>query len=229
MSEQAGEQQGGTSGTGEAQTGGTGQGATSQPQVRESGTQVQATQAEAQQGGTGTTAGGVESLPDWAQAEMRKLRAEAASSRVNAKETAAEEARTKLLAELSKALGVGGDTPPDPEKLKADLEKTTAERRSTLVELAVVRSASRLGADAEALLDSRGFLSKLGKLDPAADDFATLVADEIAAAVKDNPRLSLGTPATRSGGEITGGAADKGGSGESWDDIEKLVKAQRGR
>lgn len=229
MSEQAGEQQGGTGG--EAQTGGTGTGATKpEPQVQTSGREAESGQANGQQqAAASTAAGGVESLPDWAQAEMRKLRAEAASSRVSAKETAAEEARKSLLAELSKALGVGGDAPTDPEKLKADLEKTTAERRSTLVELAVVRSAGKLGADAEALLDSRGFLSKLGKLDPAADDFATLVQDEIAAAVKDNPRLSAGTPATRSGGEITGGSADKGGTGESWDDIEKIVKSARGR
>ena len=228
MSEQAGEQQGGTAG--EAQTGGTGAGATqAEPQVRTSGREAEAGQANGQQGSAAsTTAGGVESLPDWAQAEMRKLRAEAASSRVSAKETAAEEARKGLLAELSKALGIGGAAPTDPERLKADLEKTTAERRSTLVELAVVRSAGKLGADAEALLDSRGFLNKLGKLDPTADDFGALVADKIAEAVKDNPRLSLGTPATRSGGEITGGAA-AGSDGEDMDNIEKLVRSARRR
>ena len=223
MSEQAGEQQGGT---GEAQTGGTGQGATSEPQVRESGTQVREAQATAQAQQAAAGAGDFDSLPAWAQAEVRKLRAEAGNARVAAKESAAEEARKELLAQLSKALGQG-ETPTDPEKLKADLEKTTAERRSTLVELAVVRSAAKLGGDADALLDSRGFLTRLSKLDPAAPDFGQLVQDEIAAAVKDNPKLSLGTPATRSGGEITGGAADKVGDGESWDDMEKLVRRKR--
>ncbi len=223
MSEQAGEQQGGT---GEAQTGGTGQGATSEPQVRESGTQVREAQATAQAQQASGNAGDFDSLPAWAQAEVRKLRAEAGNARVTAKESAAEEARKELLAQLSKALGQG-ETPTDPEKLKADLEKTTAERRSTLVELAVVRAAPKLGGDPDALLDSRGFLTRLSKLDPAAPDFGQLVQDEIAAAVKDNPKLSLGTPATRSGGEITGGAADKVGDGESWDDMEKLVRRKR--
>lgn len=223
MSEQAGEQQGGT---GEAQTGGTGQGATSEPQVRESGTQVREAQATAQAQQASGNAGDFDSLPAWAQAEVRKLRAEAGNARVTAKESAAEEARKELLAQLGKALGQG-ETPTDPEKLKADLEKTTAERRSTLVELAVVRAAPKLGGDPDALLDSRGFLTRLSKLDPAAPDFGQLVQDEIAAAVKDNPKLSLGTPATRSGGEITGGAADKVGDGESWDDMEKLVRRKR--
>lgn len=223
MSEQAGEQQGGT---GEAQTGGTGQGAAPEPQVRESGTQVREAQATAQAQQGGGSAGDFDSLPAWAQAEVRKLRQEAASSRVTAKESAAEEARKELLAQLSKALGQG-ETPTDPEKLKADLEKTTADRRSTLVELAVVRAAPKLGGDPDALLDSRGFLARLGKLDPAAPDFGQLVQDEIAAAVKDNPKLSLGTPATRSGGEITGGAADTVTDGESWADMEKLVRRKR--
>ena len=223
MSEQAGEQQGGT---GEAQTGGTGQGATSEPQVRESGTQVREAQATAQAQQASGNAGDFDSLPAWAQAEVRKLRAEAGNARVAAKESAAEEARKELLAQLSKALGQG-ETPTDPEKLKADLEKTTAERRSTLVELAVVRAAPKLGGDPDALLDSRGFLTKLGKLDPTAPDFGQLVQDEITAAVKDNPKLSLGTPATRSGGEITGGAADQVTDGESWDDMEKLVRRKR--
>ena len=224
MSEQAGEQQGGT---GEAQTGGTGQGATSEPQVRESGTQVREAQATAQAQQASGNAGDFDSLPAWAQAEVRKLRAEAGNARVTAKESAAEEARKALLADISKALGLNGETPADPEKLKADLATQTAERRSTLVELAVVRAAPKLGGDPDALLDSRGFLAKLGKLDPTAPDFGQLVQDEITAAVKDNPKLSLGTPATRSGGEITGGAADKVTDGESWDDMEKLVRRKR--
>jgi hypothetical protein len=173
--------------------------------------------------------GGIESLPDWAQVEVRRLRAEAAGSRVKAKETAAEEARKQLIGELGKALGLGQDAPVDPEKLKADLEKTTKERRSTLVELAVVRNAGKAGADHEALLDSRAFLDRVAKLDPSDDGFAAQVAHEIADAVKKNPRFAAGTPATRSSAEIKGGASGKSTDDDSWEATEKLVERSRRR
>lgn len=223
--EQGGEQQG-TGGTG-AQ-GGEQQGAQSQQGQRSGDGQQQGGTGSGAQGGTsGDTKAGIDSLPEWAQEEIRKARREAGDARVNAKRTAAEEAKASLLAEIGKALGFTKDEAPDPEKLTAQLEEMTRAQKTALVENAVLKAAGKAGADVEALLDSRSFVDRVGKLDPAADDFAERIGEEIKTAVKNNPRLSAGTPATRTGGEITGGTGEKSGDGSSWDEVEKLVRRKR--
>lgn len=231
-----GGQQSGTGGTGGSEGGQQqqtnqqgGQQQTSTGQTGQQGTATEAgrlveQQRQQQAGQQSGTEGGIESLPEWAQKLIRDTRSEAASARTSAKETAAKEARDALLAEIGKALGK--EDKPDPEKLKADLESSSAKHRGALVELAVVRAAGKAGADVDALLDSRAFVARLDKLDPSADDFATKVTEEIAAAVRDNPKLSAGQPATRSGGQVQGGAGDSGGE-ESWESMEKRARAGR--
>jgi hypothetical protein len=137
----------------------------------------------------------VEDLPDWAQREIRDARKEAGDNRA-AKNTAVQE-RQAMLDGIAKALGLKAeDAPPDP----AVLQQTVTQREERIsalesdvrvrdVELTAFRSASQLGADAAALLDSRTFVAELARLDPAADDFAKQVEGAIKKAVDANPKF----------------------------------------
>jgi hypothetical protein len=137
----------------------------------------------------------VEDLPDWAQKEIRKARQEAGDSRTA--KNAAEQQRQEMLDGIAKALGLKtDDTPPDPAVLQQTVTQSQ-ERISALendlrvrdVELAAFRSASQLGADAPALLDSRSFVAALAALDPAAEDFAAQVEAAVKKAVDANPKF----------------------------------------
>lgn len=156
-------------------------------------------------------AASTDELPSWAQRELKKLRDEAASNRVKAKEAAdAATAQVQQLREaqeaqriaLGKALGLVADEPPTAEqlaeKLGAAQAETAAERdraRAAAVELAVLRTAARHQADGDALLDSRAFASQLTGLDPSAPDFAQRVDAAITAAVEAQPRYKLAAAA----------------------------------
>ncbi|MDF2847197.1 MAG: hypothetical protein K0R97_1179, partial [Oerskovia sp.] len=141
----------------------------------------QTTTATANTTGQDTTAaasgtewdGKVESLPTGAQTLIEKLRKEAGDSRVNAKQTAAAEAREALLKELG--LVKDGEATPDSAKLAQDLTAAQDAARLASVELAVHRAAGTHKADPSALLDSRAFLAKVTDLDPTASDFAATV------------------------------------------------------
>lgn len=130
----------------------------------------------------------VEDLPDWAQKILKDTRAEAASHRTKA--TTAEQAQAATLEKIAVALGLKPDeTAPDPAQLTEQLTQTQVDARTAKVELAVFRSAAQAGADAESLLDSRSFLTKVAALDPTADGFTASVATAITEAVAANPKL----------------------------------------
>ncbi len=122
---------------------------------------------------------------------------------------------------LAKALGLATDEPPDPAKLAAELEaerkakqeaidKATSRERELLVENELLKQAGKLDADPVLLLDSRSFTSKLLKLDPASEDFATDLADAIKAATEANPTYKL----TKTPPAPAGGQSNSGGSGD---------------
>jgi hypothetical protein len=122
--------------------------------------------------------------------------------------------------ELAKALGITTDEPPDPEKLAADLAaerkaredqvtQSQARERELTVELELLKQARKHGADPELLADSRSFMSKLGKLDPASEDFAEDLGAAIKAAVEANPGFGITT-----GSSGTSNASGNGGSGD---------------
>lgn len=156
-------------------------------------------------------AGTADELPPWAQRELKKLRDEAASNRVKAKEAAdaagkaVEQMRAEQEAQrlaLGKALGLVKDEPPTAEELTKQLQASQAERdaertraRQAAVELAVFRAAGTLGADGSALLDSRSFAGTLADLDPADAGFGERVAAAITAAVEAQPKYKLTPPA----------------------------------
>ncbi|MFD6094570.1 hypothetical protein ACFWGN_20860 [Oerskovia sp. NPDC060338] len=150
--------------------------------------------------------GKVESLPSGAQTLIEKLRKEAGDSRVNAKQSAAAEARDALLKELG--LVKDGEAAPDPAKLAQDLTAARDDARLVRVELAVFRTAGTHQADPSALLDSRAFLAKITDLDPTAADFTTKVDVAIKAAISDNPKLLAAQAAGASSVDHAGGSGE---------------------
>lgn len=154
------------------------------------------------------TAGSVEDLPEWAQKVIRQTRDEAAANRTA--KTAAEKAQQQTLDNIAKALGLKEDGKLTADQLAEKLNASDGKAKSALTELAVYRAATRAGADADALLDSRGFLARLGDLDPTAEDFAGKVDAAVKAACKDNPKLRTVRAAGASGAEFTGGSGDEG-------------------
>lgn len=157
--------------------------------------------------------GKVDSLPEPVAKVIRDAREEAGKSRTVAKQNAAEEARQELLGTISKALGVEGDKPPTPEELTRQLTQsqsalTAAQEQATsaVIELHVYKTALRLGADADALLDSRSFCDKIDNIDVSKPEaFNTEVEAAITEALDANPKLRTGLAPRRGGGDFTGG------------------------
>lgn len=144
----------------------------------------------------------------------RAARAIAAARDGEKKAKEAKKAADDRLAAVLKAAGLTPDGKTDPaEQLKAaaaERDKAVARARDTAVELAVYKSAAKSGADPDAVLDSRGFLSSVAELDPDAADFADKVTAAIKAAVKANPKLS----ATAAQGAGKQGADHNGAGGK---------------
>jgi hypothetical protein len=158
--------------------------------------------------------GKVDSLPEPVAKVIREAREEAGKSRTVAKQNAAEEARQELLATISKAVGLDAEKPPTPEELTRQLTQsqsalTAAQEQaaSAAIELHVYKTALRLGADADALLDSRSFCDRIDNIDPSAkpEEFNAAVEKAITEALDANPKLRTGLAPRRGGGDFTGG------------------------
>jgi hypothetical protein len=171
--------------------------------------------------------------PVAAEAEIKRLRAENGSDRVNAKAQAAADAKKEYAQTIAKALGLVDDDASDPAKLTASLTTAQSEAKQARVELAVFRNAATAGADPAALLDSSSFLKSLDGIDP---NDAGAVSAAIAAAVAANSRLGAApagpvtpqapapNPAQGAGGNGTAGVAQltrEQLTGMSPEDIEK--------
>jgi hypothetical protein len=173
----------------------------------------------------------VSSLPPWAQKKLADANAEAAKARVTAKENAAREERERLLKLLS------GDSPEPltPEQLAQQLTEartqgTAAQQQAadTARELAVLKAAQKLGANSEALLDSRSFMATVSGLDtadPAA--LATAVEQQLTAALTTNPALRAGPGVPRSGADLGGGTGSGDGALTIDAQIDEATKARR--
>lgn len=141
------------------------------------------------------------------QAEAEKWKAQARKHEDRSKTTNSElQRQADLLAKLAQKAGIElDDGKADPEKLAQQLSASQDKARQSAVELAVYRAAGKHSADADALLDSRGFLKQVDGLDPDCDDFAAKVGDAIKAAVESNPKLKTApAPPVRSGTEMSG-------------------------
>ncbi|MFD8529419.1 hypothetical protein ACFV0L_18565 [Streptosporangium canum] len=180
----------------------------------------------------------VDQLPAWAQKLIKDTRTEAADWRSKLKdaqkaaddatakqgpsqEEITEQVKTDFAQQIAQALGLVSEEekPIDPQKvietLTAERDSTATERdqekdrhRRALIELAVHRASQKVGADPDALLDSRSFLKAVRDMDPDGDEFSTTLSETIATAVENNPKFKAATlagPPARSGGEFTGG------------------------
>lgn len=140
--------------------------------------------------------------------ELSAARAEAGKSRVNAKQAAADEARTQLVTELGKALGlVKDDAPTDPAALQQQIAATGAENAALkqAAQFAETRQVALLaaaaqGANPAALLDSNSFLESIKGLAPADTEKINAATKT---AIENNPTLKA--QAAKSGPEFTGG------------------------
>ena len=147
----------------------------------------------------------------------RAKRSLAAAREAEKKAKADKKAADERVAAVLKAAGLTPDGKEDPaEQLKAAAAKAdqaTAKARDTAVELAVYKSAGKAGADPDALLDSRGFLSQVADLDPEAADFRDKVTTAIKAAVKANPKLAAEAPkgTGRQGADHSGNGGGQAG------------------
>jgi hypothetical protein len=174
-------------------------------------------------------------------ADQAKADGEAAAQA--AAEAAAAQAREEFAQTIGKALGlVKEDAPVDPAELlnqataaanqaQALAEQRAEEARKAQVELALFRAADKAGADSSALLDSRSFLGQVEGLDPTATDFASQVEAAVNAAVESSPKFRKDAPvlpASRSGGDLSAGNADKTPIGDDTS-IEALREARRKR
>lgn len=194
--------------------------ATTAQGTTEQGGQPQTGQAPADgtQATTGQQGQATTSMEDPAAAiarlekELEKARAEAAKSRVNAKNTAAEQARQDLAQQIGKALGlVKDDDKADPAKLTEQLTARQASERDALVRLAVYETTDQHGGNPAALTDSRTFLAKAAQLDPTATDFAAQVAAAAKEAVTANPTLKAAAQAAAPAGGVEFTGAGSGG------------------
>jgi hypothetical protein len=122
------------------------------------------------------------------------------------KRQAAETAVKEMQAKLAELLGLEKDEKPDVEAVARELSVAKEEKKRYMIELAAYKASAKAGVNADALLDSRSFLSKVADLDPASETFETDIAKAVSAAVEANPLLK-GSPVTPavSGGDFSSG------------------------
>jgi hypothetical protein len=143
---------------------------------------------------------------DWkAEAEKWKVLARKHEDRAKGNATNSEN-----LAKVAAALGIEVGDKPDPAKLaeqvkqaQADHENARSEAAAARIELQVHRTAVRLGAHADRLLDSRSFCDAIDALDPKdPSELPALIEAKIGDALKKDPSLRAGQAPARSGGEM---------------------------
>jgi hypothetical protein len=167
--------------------------------------------------------------------EFRDARREAANHRgaKTAEKQRADDAEAKLT-QVLQALGVkDGEDPPDPDALAKTVADRDDQLRKNTVEFAAYKAATRLGADPDALLDSRTFLAKLEKLDPSSDTYTADLESAVNEAKESNPKLSAShTP--RSGPaqgarQTTGGIDSQIAEAERKGDVREAIRLKNQR
>lgn len=152
--------------------------------------------------------------PDRAMRDLGKARDDAAKAKAAA--DAAVKGRTELIDTIAVALGLKPDPKTDPNALAAQAAKELTDMRAQATELrvenALLKLAPKVGADVDALGDSRQFMKQLAELDPDAKDFDKQVEAAIKEAVKNNPKLAAGA-APGGQGPARQGVDHSGGAG----------------
>ncbi|MFI9598927.1 hypothetical protein ACIHCX_03430 [Streptomyces sp. NPDC052043] len=138
-----------------------------------------------------------------------------------AAEKKGQEEQAAFMKRVAAAFGIETDEqkPPTLEELAQQLEESRGETkasrdeaRQTAVELAVHRNAARLGADADALLDSRAFEKALGSLDPKAADFTSAMEGAVKQVLEANPKLKAKQPEPKESAPTPAGGAPMDGA-----------------
>lgn len=193
------------------------------PTTETTATETAATETTATESANTTEATGLDALPEsWAN-EIKRLRAENASDRTEAKKKAAQDATDALTKKLGKALGlIEGDEAPKPEDVIARLtaerdetaqrESATAKQLRELIERDALREAAKTHAgDFGSLTDSKKLSAAIEALDHTADDYAAQVDAAVKAAITNDPKLKAQAATTASsvehGGTVTQPAA----------------------
>lgn len=160
--------------------------------------------------------------PDKAKAEIERLRRENGDARINAKKSAADEARKELLETLTAALdpeAAKAGQPATPEQLVAQLQTSTQERDQALAdkssaakELAIVKEAWKLGVDPAKLEYLSFTLSRRADFatkSPNDEDFGATLSSVI------SEELTKDSSLKSSGANIATGAPQFGGAGSA--------------
>lgn len=169
--------------------------------------------------------------PEKAKREIDRLRREAGDQRINAKKTAAEEARTELLATLQAALDPNakkGAPALTAEQLTEKLAASTTENVNAARAAGVVAAAWQANlnpAKLDYLQFQLGKNAAYQKLDPAAADFATKLSAVITAEVTKDPSFKLSGAAVASGVEQHGGTG--GATGMTKTQFDKMPYTER--
>ncbi|SNR44211.1 hypothetical protein SAMN06265360_10631 [Haloechinothrix alba] len=165
---------------------------------------------EGDAGGSGGSGGnGAGGAPT--EADLKKLRDEAASRRSQLREVEQErDQHKKVLEQLRQALDPNAKGDEDPakvaERAQQERDQKDQELRELRVERAAEKSARTNGVDPDALTDSRSFARQAAKLDPSADSFTDDVDALVKQMAEDNPKLKVAQGAPASGSEFTGGS-----------------------
>lgn len=168
-----------------------------QPEPQSSRQQTQAQEPQRREPNTGNAGDGDDGR-DW-RAESRKWedRSKRNKSDLDAATQRADQAEG-LVDALRKALdpqaAEGEDAETVAERATQERDAKDAELRSMRLERAAEKAARKHGADVDALLDSRQFLTKLGELDPSSDDLADELDRTVTDTLQANPRLKAEQP-----------------------------------
>lgn len=168
----------------------------------------------------------IDKLPANVQNMIKGLRSEAANARTSAKSKAADQARTELMQQVSQALGLS-EPAADPQQLSDQLASTQLAEAEARVELVVFRTAQRLGADADRLLDSRAFVEQVNDLPD--EQFDTKLQELIRSRLESDPSLRSGGGGAPTTGSRPVEALRSGGAPAAGDTPADMNEWMRGR
>lgn len=144
---------------------------------------------------------------------------------------AVEEAVSTVLGDLADGLNINTGDEIDPDIIVQEVTRLVAEKETQAAkaqrDLAIYRAAVPLGANLEALADSKKFTATIDALDATSPNYAAEVAKAVEAAIAANPTYKTAPQVTRSGGDFTGGTTAPAPSDTSIDAFRKKRQARR--
>lgn len=144
---------------------------------------------------------------------------------------AVEEAVSTVLGDLADGLNINTGDEIDPDIIVKEVTRLVAEKETEAAkaqrDLAIYRAAVPLGANLEALADSKKFTATIDALDATSPNYGTEVAKAVEAAIAANPTYKTAPQVTRSGGDFTGGTTAPAPSDTSIDAFRKKRQARR--